>query len=155
MTRLRHAVTADGGIMLTITEPGRAPRPVPVSASEARRLAWALLADIDPAEAQMAADEELRGLPLSWDYSGRPRLRTVRPVQGKLAGTVSHRILQTLKTGPATSKALSAVVDREISAVSALCCGLMKAGAVSRDLANRGGVATWSLTPLGEQRAAA
>ena len=53
----------------------------------------------------------------------------------------------------ATSKEIGAAVDRPVGSVSAICCGLVAAGLVNRDV--QGGVAIWRLTDLGQQQAAA
>lgn len=156
--RVTHAI-ADDHVWLTISEPGRPARQVRVAHATARRLAWALLADLDPAEAMRVADEDLRAAPMPWDYRPADRKRT-RPqgschaVQGNRAGTISNAILHALKSGGATSSALAEVVKRPASNVAAMCCGMVKAGIVEREIGGDG-AAIWSLTAVGQTRVAA
>ncbi len=137
---LRHRILPNG--LLRLSNP-QGEAVADMIASHARRLAWSILADLDPEEAEQALAEE---------QQRHPRKRPAGP--GSFGqGTVAHRILVILLKGSTTSKALADALDGKPENISAACCSLAAGGLVTRVI-GPGHKAIWTLTEAGKTRAA-
>jgi hypothetical protein len=120
-TKARHAMS-DEGVQLFLQRPGE---PVSqrylLSDAEAKRLAWAILADLDPEEADHFG---IAVIPTN-DHAVR------RPVRIKLDGQVDQ-LLRALKPGPATNAALHSATNIPGKTIGSRMVVLINIGLVKR-----------------------
>lgn len=156
--RLKHSIhrRRDGTVEVTVfPHDGRYPETFNVLPQELRRFAWAILADLDPLEAAVAAHES--GVDLEeacqGDVAGVRRLRAVdggraRPgvVQsGPRPGSKKQRILQLLLEGSCSIEAIAAEVP-DAARPDALLYELAESGFARRAMR---GQRLWEITPAG------
>lgn len=101
-----------------------------LSPAEAKRLAWGLLSDLDPEEAEAAGiPEPLAPMPGSAVGArrctcGRAQARAPSGFAGRLLKELVHRRL--------TAREAGSLIDRDVSTASSFLCGLVRVGLAER-----------------------
>lgn len=128
MTRLRHQIL-DSGVLITGEAAGR-PVSLRVTETEAKRFAWAILADLDPQD----------------DLADRPRAR---------AGQQRSAVLRALASRPVNTAGLASVIERTVHHTAVVTNALQAKGlirCVERGIPNT--PAIWGITDAGLQHLA-
>src|SRR3954454_2961635 len=106
MSRVRHTQNRDGSITLAVHD-GHLTEKYNLPATEARRLAWAILADLDPDEALLAQSEAAPAAP-----AHRPCQCGAGPKLAHKPGSKTRVILEALARGPSDCPPLGKLIDR-------------------------------------------
>lgn len=121
--RLFHRLE-DEAVLLGFRVSSSQPAVVKVTQSEAKRFAWAILADLDPEEAQTA------GSPLSEPV---PRARGTAHARERTAfATQPRAILAFLRNGKADTRRIAVAVDISTQQAAVVLCNMAKRGLVTR-----------------------
>jgi DNA-binding HxlR family transcriptional regulator len=146
MHKARHTLNRDGSITLAIrpdhgslTEEFRLPGAV------AKRLAWAILADLDPEEAAQAAAEAAPQGTL------QPRCNCgCGPKLAHKPGSKTRTILEAMARGLATTDALAREIDRSPKIAASFVSHLVRDGLAERsDGGWKGQPGQWRITSAG------
>lgn len=141
MTKLAHQVLDDDRVFVTV--PGRS-MSCHVTSAEARRFAWALLADLDPAEA-----DSLGYVAPAIVLNGR--CLTEDPFRGKRAWQL-REILNVLRGGPSTCARIAGRLAMSREQTSVQLNRLQHRGhAVKAGRTMEGGAHFWQITADGRK----
>lgn len=133
---LRHAVDDAGYVVLTLTDADGVRHPARFTASDAKKAAWRILADLDPDEAEAALREQ----------TARERRHL----------TLGDRALLAIARGCVTVAEITDTTRLSGSAICAQLKALRETGlAVNHTRGSgRGAIARYELTEMGRRRAA-
>lgn len=133
--QLRHQLTAEGPVVVTVQRPRFAPLTLHVQPDALKRFAWGVLNDLDPEEAE-AVVRVGRRIP---HYDGRGLF------------DAKERILLSLRGGCRSSYLIARHLDADTNRVSVELCRLRLTGLVRSDRKIVGRGNDWEITPSGTE----